>query len=182
MNRRGSRLLPCAAAAALLSLVGSGAAHAEAASRSESQPAFTAVVKVVIEQGWRVDFGKLCTELALDLPDGSCVFKQVSIQDDKDRGYPRGFNVPLNRDGTVPFVMIFHLSPLVGEFFIVSAEGQLIKAFYRTKGAGYQPLPNGEVQDEFEADLAYWLANHSRIEQVLEELRAQNPGGAGQTR
>ena len=183
MKSRGSRVLPCAAAAALLLFPGSGAARAGQATQQADGPvAFGAVVRFVDEEGWRVDLGKLCAELDLSLPDGGCVFKQVSIQEMGDRGDPRGFNVPRHPNGIIPFVMIFHLGPLVGEFFIASAEGQLIKAFYRTKGAGYRPLPNSEAQDEFKADLAYWVANLSRVKQSIEAHRAQRPAGADRIR
>jgi hypothetical protein len=165
-----ARGLFIAAAAALFSLVGNSAL----AQHNGGPPTFADLVRFVDEQGWRVDFGDLCAELDLPRLDGGCVFKQVSVQEIEGRGDPRGFNVPSQGSGRATYVFLFHLGPLIGEFFVVSAEGDLIKAFYRRHGTGYEPLPRTEVLEEFKTDLAYWFANFSRVRQGLEEQRARS--------
>ena len=119
-------------------------------------PTFRDVVQFVSRRGWRVNLDKLCAEFGMPEGRDNCTFRQISIQDATDLGYPRGFNVSDFAGPKGRYVLIFHLQPLVGEFFLVSSDGALIRAFYRGKGRGYDPLPNEDVRSEFEADLAYW--------------------------
>ena len=67
--------------------------------------------------------------------------------------------------------MIFHLRPLAGEFFIVSPDGILMRAYLRFKGTDYSRVPNEEVQQEFDKNLAYWTTNLSRLKKGLEAER-----------
>ena len=126
------------------------------------------IVELVESKGWRADLGRLCAEFALPQPNTQCIFNQVSVQEIESRGDPRGFNVPPRQDGSLPFVLIFHLGPLVGEFFVASPEGVLIKAFYRSKGRNYEEIPIEDVREEFHRDLEYWMANLNRVRTGLE--------------
>lgn len=125
------------------------------------------IVHLVKEKGWRADLGRICQEFLLEPHGRDCIFKQISVQEVQGRGDPRGFNIP-DGAGDVPYVLVFHLSPLVGEFFIASPQGDLLKAFIRTKGRGYEPIHNDAVRDEFFADLTYWKDNFNRIRAGLE--------------
>lgn len=128
------------------------------------------IVALVEAKGWKADLGRICSEFKLPLPDKECVFRQISVQEVDSRGDPRGFNVPYSvADGRPPFVLIFHLGPLVGEFFVATPTGELLKAFYRAKGRGYDELPLDEVREEYERDLQYWLQNVSRVRSGLGE-------------
>jgi regulator of sirC expression with transglutaminase-like and TPR domain len=131
------------------------------------------VVKFVQEQGWQVDHKPLCAEFRLAQHSDSCTFKQVSVQELEGRGDPRAFNVPVSSGAAIPYVLIFHLGPLVGEFFIASPEGELIKAFIRSKGTGYSQIPNDDVREEFDKDVAYWTDNFARLKQGLEAERSR---------
>ena len=71
------------------------------------------------------------------------------------------------------YVLIFHLRPLVGKFFIVSPDGILMRAYLRFKGTDYSRAANEEVQQEFNKNLAYWTTNFSRLKKALE---AEQPG------
>jgi hypothetical protein len=136
-----------------------------AASRAIAQNAtFGDVLRLVQERGWRTDFHGLCRELELPEFD-RCVFRQLSIQDDRERGYPRGFNVA--ESGGSAIVFLFHLNPLLGEFFIVSAEGTLLRAYTRAHGRGYERIPNETIREEFSADIAYWVTNFERLKRGL---------------
>ena len=126
------------------------------------------VVELVEAKGWRADLGRLCAEFALPQPSAPCTFNQLSVQEIDGRSDPRGFNVPLRQNGSLPFILIFHLGPLVGEFFVATSDGILTKAFYRSKGRDYEELPIEDVQDEFQRDLQYWTANLSRLRTGLE--------------
>lgn len=125
--------------------------------------AFADVFRLVQERGWRVDFKDLCADLGLLELTMNCLFRQLSIRDESERGYPRGFNVS-EQPGSQGFVVfLFHLNPLIGEFFVLSAEGKLLRAYVRTRGRGYAQVSNEAVGDEFEADVAYWTANCDRL-------------------
>lgn len=127
---------------------------------------FSDVVRFVEERGWQVNLGSMCTEFDLGIEARECIFRQVSVQETEGRGDPRGFNVPIH-PGSAQYVLLFHLGPLVGEFFIASRQGELIRAYYRTKGAGYSLISNEEVQETFKAAVAYWTDNFSRLKQGL---------------
>jgi hypothetical protein len=130
------------------------------------------IVALVETKGWKADLGSLCSEFKLPLRGQDCIFRQISVQEVEGRGDPRGFNAPRSVvQGQQPLILIFHLGPLVGEFFLsLTPTGELLKAFYRAKGRGYDELPLDEVREEFERDLQYWLQNVSR---VRSGLRAQ---------
>jgi hypothetical protein len=127
---------------------------------------FGDVLRLVQERGWRTDFHGLCRQL--DLPElaDRCVFRQLSVEDDSERGYPRGFNVSESTaDG--PVVFLFHLNPLLGEFYIVSPDGTLLRSYTRAHGRGYERIPNETVGAEFSADIAYWIMNFERLKRGL---------------
>lgn len=151
--------------ASVLALGISSADHARAVD-------FGDVVRTVQEHGWRANLGRICIDLELGRDAEHCTFKQISVRETEGRGDPRGFNVAEN--GPTPLVLVFHLTPLIGEFFVLSPKGELLKAYYRAKGGGYDRLPNDEVSKEFTADLQYWLNN---LERVQQQLRSSRSGG-----
>lgn len=124
-------------------------------------------MQLVKAKGWRANLGPICQEFFLEPLGVDCIFKQISVQETQGRSDPRGFNVRAGTD-EVSYLLIFHLGPLVGEFFIASPQGELLKTFIRTKGRGYEPIPNDTVRDEFFADLTYWKDNFDRIRTGLE--------------
>jgi len=140
---------------------------------SEPPAAVSDVILFVQERGWQVNLGRICAEFDLPVVAGQCIFKQVSVQEIEGRGDPRGFNIPVHQSANAPYVLIFHLGPLTGEFFVVSVNGDLIKAFYRAKGTGYSSLPNDDVREEFKADLGYWFNNLARLKQGVEAQQPQ---------
>lgn len=155
-----------------LSLDSSLTSSTEALRRlAQSSPMFASfsdVIHLVQERGWQVDLGNICTELSLAKGAGGCAFKQLSVQEAEGRRDPRGFNVSALAQSAAPYVVVFHLNPLVGEFFVVSPEGHLISAFLRFKGTGYKHVPNEDVQAEFRKDIAYWTDNFARLKRGLE--------------
>jgi hypothetical protein len=132
------------------------------------------VVQFVQQQGWRANLGDMCTKFELPRSGDDCIFIQVSLQDEREAtSDPRSFNVPAISNAEPQYVLIFHLRPLVGEFFIVSADGILLRAYLRFKGTDYSHVPNEEVQQEFNKNLAYWTTNFCRFKKGLE---AERPG------
>jgi hypothetical protein len=132
------------------------------------------VVQFVQQQGWRANLGDMCTKFELPRSGDGCIFRQLSLQDEREaRSDPRGFNVPAVSNAEPQYVLIFHLRPLVGEFFIVSADGILLRAYLRFKGTDYSHVPNEEVQQELNKNLVYWTTNFCRFKKDLE---AERPG------
>ena len=135
---------------------------------------FSDVVQYVQQHGWRADLGDMCTKFELPRSGNDCIFRQLSLQDQREADSdPRGFNVPAVWNTGPHYVLIFHLRPLVGEFFIVSPDGILVRAYLRFKGTDYSLVPNEEVQQEFDKNFAYWTTNFSRLKKALE---AERPG------
>jgi hypothetical protein len=157
-----------------LSLASSIEALRRPAKNGSMRVTFSDVVQFVQQQGWRVDLGDMCTKFELPGSGDDCVFRQLSLQDQREaRSDPRGFNVPAVWNTGPHYVMIFHLRPLVGEFFIVSPDGILMRAYLRFKGTDYSLVPNEEVQQEFNKNFAYWTTNFSRLKKAIE---AERPG------
>ncbi len=100
-----------------------------------------------------------------------CIVQQVSVEEVEGLSYPRGFNIPVADGDKHTDVLLYHLNPLIGEFFIVSSEGLLKAAFVRSKGTGYERIANDVVRDEFERDVAYWKRNVIRLRKGLEANR-----------
>lgn len=130
------------------------------------------IVELVKAKGWSANLGRLCQELSLEPLGADCMFKQISVEEVQGRGDPRGFNVRAAAD-EVSYVLIFHLGPLVGEFFVVSSQGELLRAFIRTKGRDYEQVPNDVVHGEFLSNVAYWKSNLTRIRDGLDSQTGQ---------
>jgi hypothetical protein len=130
---------------------------------------FADVVQTVQGFGWQKDLGNLCSRFRLDA--ASCTFKQLSVRDSQAQDHPRAFNVP--EQGRE--LLMFHLRPLVGEFFVVSPQGKLMRAYYRAVGRDYEQLPPHEAEAEFQADLRYWLDNLDRLKQASSGRSAPAP-------
>jgi hypothetical protein len=75
--------------------------------------------------------------------EGDCNFKQMAVSESPPGTVDsHGFNLPENSTRPDSYVVIFHLSPLVGNFFVVSPEGILKASYYRAKGEDYTEIPN----------------------------------------
>ena len=129
-----------------------------------ARPPFEAVVALVRRHGLPADLGRLCLAFGLQQ---SCWFKQVAVDGSVDGGEHRGFNVPLQGTAT-PYVLIFHLRPLVGEFFVASAQGELVAARFRAKGIDYEPLSPDEAHRGFESEVAFWRSHLGALQKQLD--------------
>lgn len=140
---------------------------------------FIEVVEFVQKEGWLVKLGGFCKQLDLSENNDNCTFKQISLQETEGRSDPYGFYVPMIPNSTIPpYVLVIHVRPTIREFFVASAQGVLIKAFYRSKRAGFSLIPNADVEHEFKKDIAYWMENLVRIkrEVELERLKRSSNG------
>lgn len=154
------------------SIASSAAALARLAQNDPASVTFSDVVRFVQQQGWRINLGDICTKMGLPQSGDDCFFQQLSVQETEGRSDPRGLNVPTVSNTSPPYVLIYHFSPLVGEFFVVSPDGVLMRAFVRFKGTDYSRVSNEDVSEEFNKDLAYWTKNFFRLKKGLEAERS----------
>jgi tetratricopeptide (TPR) repeat protein len=148
-------------------IVSSAAALARLGTDSLPWVPFTKVVQFVEREGWRINLSDLCGKLGLPHSDADCVFQQLSVEDTTETSYPRGFNVATaSKDGRTS-ILLFHLNPLIGEFFIVAPDGTLAEAYLRSKGSEYERVPNQVMREEFEKDVVYWRKNFFRLKAGL---------------
>ena len=141
----------------------------------EARPPFDAVVALVRRHGLPADLRRLCQ--ALGLPQ-SCWFKQVAIDASVDGREHHGFNVPLQGTDT-PYVLIFHLRPLVSEFFVASAQGELVAARFRAKGIDHTPLAPDEARRAFESEIAFWRSHFDGLQNNWKAWRVRPRHGRG---
>ena len=138
----------------------------ESAGDPAAWPSFGAVVGLVQRHGATADLGRLCQAFGLQQ---SCLFKQVAVDANSDGREHHGFNVPANGTAS-PYVVIFHLRPLVGEFFVASAQGELVAARFRAKGIDYSPIVPDEARRAFESEVAFWRSHLDGLQKQLEGM------------
>jgi hypothetical protein len=139
LRRRGA--WPLLAATWTFSSFG-GAIFAQAPSGVPDRAALVSeLTTTVLQHGWPTDLGRMCVAMKLGLG-SECKFKQISVSPSGPGAVDYyGFNVPFSNARSVPYVIIFHLGPLVGDFFVVSPQGKLKASFYRAKGIDYVEIP-----------------------------------------
>jgi hypothetical protein len=117
------------------------------------------MVRLVRSQGWSAQLKQVCR--AFSLNDAACRFHQIAL-DAADGLSKHGFNVSEGPPDS-SYIVLFRLRPLIGEFFLLSAEGKLISAAYRAKGAYYEPIPASEARAALKSEVSYWLDNFPQI-------------------
>ncbi len=139
------------------------------AQKSASDPAFSDIVTFVERWGWTADLGRMCAALKLGPADFECKFKQVAVAEGGGTLPNHGFNLPLNVGQPAQFIVLYHLRPLVGTFFVVSLDGTLKASVYRTPGADYTALPDADAQSAFQAEVQFWKTNLAKLEEVAKQ-------------
>ena len=125
------------------------------------------LVGIVREHGWPANMGRMCATFNLG-SESNCNFKQMAVSE----GSPgtvedHGFNLPEISTGPDSYVVIFHLTPLVGNFFVVSPEGTLKASFYRAKGVDYTEIPNEDARRAFAVAGAFWKQNLPKLKDLI---------------
>ena len=122
---------------------------------------------IVERDGWRSNLGRMCVAMKLG-PEADCKFKQISVSpNEPGTTDSHGFNVPLSDAGSVMYVVIFHNGPLVGNFFVVSPQGELKASFYRAKGIDYTEVPIAAAHRAFDTSLAFWRDNLQTLKDLI---------------
>lgn len=135
---------------------------------------FAATIWFVQESGWPARLGPVCEKFGVAQLTPDCVFKQISVEELSGVRAQHGFNVPAAATREIPYALLFHLRPLVGEFFVVTPEAQLVSVYVRSKGTDYDRIPNDIAQQAFKSELSYWAANLGKI-RTLRRLDPQSP-------
>jgi len=156
--RRVPRAIVCVATLIAFSFAPARAETA-ASDGQNAEASFSALIEFVQASGWRVNLQTVCGKLGVAHLTPECAFKQISVEAEAGRFFPHGFNVPVVPTGDVPYVLLFHLHPLVGEFLIVSPRAELISLHVRSKGSDYERVANELGQRVLEAELRFWTLN-----------------------
>jgi tetratricopeptide (TPR) repeat protein len=123
------------------------------------------LMQLVEKHGWQADMGRMCTLMKLN-SQSNCRFKQITVSSDAPNTLDsNGFNVPDDKDPQ--YVVIYHLEPLVGNFFVVSLDGTLKSVFFRAKGVDYTELPVAEFSRVFEDAVIFWATNLETIKGMI---------------
>lgn len=123
------------------------------------------VTRLVEEHGWHTDMGRMCAQMKLNSR-SNCRFKQIMLsatapntRDDN------GFIVLDDKDPQ--YVVIYHLEPLVGTFFVVSLDGTLKSSFFRAQGVDYTELPLSESRHSFNEAIHFWITHVDTIKGMI---------------
>jgi hypothetical protein len=125
------------------------------------------LTRIVVRHGWPTDLGRMCVAMKL-APKTDCKFRQISVSANEPGTIDNyGFNVPLRKPGPATYVVIFHLGPLVGDFFVVSPQGKLKASFYRAKGVDYTEVPIADARRAFDASMVFWGNNLQPLKNLI---------------
>ena len=114
---------------------------------------------LTVEYGWTANLSRLCPAMRVGT-EADCRFKQVSVSASPAGTIDNhGFNVQVAAAGSEPALLLFHLGPLIGNFFLVSPQGEIKAAFYRAKGVDFTEIPIAEASAAFETSLKFWRDN-----------------------
>jgi hypothetical protein len=129
----------------------------------------------VLRHGWPTDLGRMCVAMKLG-PESECKFKQISVSPSEPGAIDYyGFNVPFSTASKVSYVVIYHLGPLVGDFFLVSSEGELKASFYRAKGMDYTEIPSADARRAFDTSMAFWEHNLQALNALISAGKLSKP-------
>jgi hypothetical protein len=117
------------------------------------------LVALVEQHGWLANMGRVCAVMKFEAADG-CVFKQISISTSEPGTVDNhGFNIRTNAGTTETEILIFHLGPLIANFFVVSRNGELKASYYRAKGVDTRKFSKKKPASAFAASIAFWALN-----------------------
>jgi hypothetical protein len=147
---------------------GGGRTLAQAPSGKTDRAVLVSELTTIVERdGWRADLGRMCVTMKLS-SEADCKFKQISVSpNEAGTTDSHGFNVPLSGAGSVTYVVIFHNGPLVGNFFVVSPQGELKASFYRAKGVDYTEVPTADARRAFDASMTFWSDNLQTLKDLI---------------
>jgi hypothetical protein len=58
--------------------------------------------------------------------------------------------------------VLYHVTPLTGEFFLAAFDGKLLKALYRSRGNAFETMPAEQAVSAYRRELEFWHASLGR--------------------
>ena len=139
---------------------------------ADAGPVVSELMGIVGKHGWAANLGRMCVVFRHGA-ETECKFKQIAVSGGEPGTLDNhGFNVPLTSTAEASYVLIFHLGPLVGNFFLVSPKGELKASYYRAKGVDYTEIPTEEAGRAFAGEITFWREN---LPKLKESIAAGNP-------
>jgi hypothetical protein len=132
-----------------------------AASAAPEMPlSISEIGKHVAANGWPVDLKTLCAALEINIGP-RCLFLQIALHNKETTSDDHGFNVPA--DSAAPArLVLYHVTPLTGEFFLATFDGKLLKALYRSRGNAFETMPAKQALSSLRKELEFWHASLGR--------------------
>lgn len=150
-------------AAALLQTGNARAFHREASSEPHRPRSLAEVVAFVQAHGRPVNLGYLCKGLSVAKPTDECLFRQIAVHTKTAQLNDHGFNI-LSDEPLPSHILLYHVTPLAGEFFLATIDGELITAVFRARGTDFEPMLGERGRSVFKSELVFWQNNFTEIE------------------
>ena len=154
---------------ASLVLAGAGGLRAQTAlpQNPETPALVSELTAIVTQHGWPANMGRMCPALKLG-SDSGCMFTQIALSGSEPGVIDNyGFNVPAENSGARPYVLLFHLGPLVANFFVVAPDGTLLSSFYRAKGVDYAEIPTRDAAKAFATSVSFWAQGLPKLKEMI---------------
>ena len=129
------------------------------------------LISLVRKEGHSVDFGLLCAATEIVDLSANCVFRQISIKLHTSEADLLAFNVP-DTTGDIPLILLFHVARDLGEIYIVSPSGALVRAYVKQSYGRFEKVETRQAEETFLIDIAYWARNLTR---VYDDLGVERP-------
>jgi hypothetical protein len=118
------------------------------------------IIRHVTASGWPVDLKTVCTALEINIGP-RCLFLQIALHKKESTSDDHGFNVPAD-SGAPAQIVLYHVTPLTGEFFLAAFDGKLLKALYRSRGNAFETMPAEQAMSAYRTELEFWQASLGR--------------------
>lgn len=127
-----------------------------------SRPDLREIATYVANHGWTVNLGAVCKGLLLLNRAGQCRYRQIAVNAKSQKGDEHGFNVPLDNAASNDY-LLYHVTPVTGEFVIVSNAGKPISATFRERGKDFERMSKIDAQSFARTEIAFWRQHFTAI-------------------
>ena len=124
-------------------------------------------ISTIIQQGGiSVNLDSFCFSAELDHVLDDCQFRQLTVLLKNVDTQLLAFNVPRTLK-PAPFAIVFHFGRGLGEIYLVSMSGNLVRAYMQAAGGQFELKETDEAKRKFLIDMAYWSRNIGPIYDAL---------------
>ena len=131
------------------------------------------IATIIQQSGISVNLDPFCSSAELDHVLDDCQFRQLTVLLKNVDTQLLVFNVPRTLK-PAPFAVVFHFGRGLGEIYLVSMSGNLIRAYIQTAGGPFELNETGEAKQKFLIDMAYWARNIGQIYDAFGIARPKN--------